>query len=205
MGMHSIGSLMVENLINTLKIFEGVILPGQTTDIGPLDLRDLAFKNNFSLHLNWGGRGSFGVVGYIGPTKDGPFSLAGLFFRNFIYSPYPTVATFRSTSNNVATITTMGSHSLSVGDFVRLWSMMDSSYNGTFTVTGVPTSKSFTFDLDHADEEQTADHGYVERLFTYRGAIPIDSDWILAPFLKLQVYCIGSTVVRLATVWLNIQ
>ena len=48
-------------------------------------------------------------------------------------------------ASNVVTITTIYSHHFSVGQSIRIGGIVDSSFNGTFTVASVPTAKSFTY------------------------------------------------------------
>jgi hypothetical protein len=48
-------------------------------------------------------------------------------------------------TGNTVTITTTSSHSFAVGDSVTIASVGVSGYNGTYTVTGVPSSTTFTY------------------------------------------------------------
>src|SRR5262249_46799671 len=50
-------------------------------------------------------------------------------------------------ASNVATITTSAAHALTVGQSVAVAGITPSGYNGTFTITSVPTSTTFTYAL----------------------------------------------------------
>jgi hypothetical protein len=52
--------------------------------------------------------------------------------------------------SQVVTITTAAAHGLSVGDIVVIYGVTPFEYNGTYTVTAVPTSNSFTYDVGAA-------------------------------------------------------
>jgi len=69
-----------------------------------------------------------------------------------------TIATStRARSSNVATIGTGSTHGLGVGNSVVISGLGGTGYNGTHTVTTVPTTTSFTFANTGDDEGQTAD------------------------------------------------
>ena len=69
----------------------------------------------------------------------------------------PTV-TFKQRFNDVATLTTNVSHGLEVGDTVTV-AGVDANYNGTFTVTTVPTPTTFTYASVNAPMIPTAATG----------------------------------------------
>lgn len=54
------------------------------------------------------------------------------------------LVTNKQLTDNVATLTTSASHSLSAGTYVTV-SGVDSTFNGSYTVTGTPTTTSFTY------------------------------------------------------------
>ena len=56
-----------------------------------------------------------------------------------------------SRANNVVTITTTTAHGLVVNDAVLIAGVVDTSFNGTFTVTSVPSSTSFTYEQTGAN------------------------------------------------------
>lgn len=71
-----------------------------------------------------------------------------------VITALPTV-TFKKRTNNVATLTTGTAHGLEIGDSVTV-AGVDSNYNGTFTVTAVPTTTSFSYASTNSDMIQTA-------------------------------------------------
>jgi hypothetical protein len=56
-----------------------------------------------------------------------------------------------SLTNNVATVVTAIAHGYVVGDIVVIAGATNTVYNGTYTVTGVPTNNSFTFARTNAN------------------------------------------------------
>lgn len=54
------------------------------------------------------------------------------------------LVTNKALTDNVATLTTSASHSLSAGTYITI-SGVDSTFNGSYTVTGTPTTTSFTY------------------------------------------------------------
>ena len=71
-----------------------------------------------------------------------------------VITSLPTV-TFKQRTNQVATLTTGTAHGLEVGDSVVV-AGVDSNYNGTHTVTGVPTPTTFTYATISGDMISTA-------------------------------------------------
>ena len=67
--------------------------------------------------------------------------------------------TYRSVTTNVATITTFTAHGMNTGFWVTISGMTDTTYNGNYIVSGVPTATTFTYALTHANEGSTADAG----------------------------------------------
>lgn len=65
--------------------------------------------------------------------------------------------TFRERTDNVATVTTAAVHGLVDGDVTRVASMGDATYDGLVTVLSTPTTSSFTYFSEGADETSTAD------------------------------------------------
>jgi len=53
--------------------------------------------------------------------------------------------------SNVSTITTSGTHGFVVGDYVTVAAVTNTGFNGNFTVTGTPSSSSFTYAQTAAD------------------------------------------------------
>jgi hypothetical protein len=54
------------------------------------------------------------------------------------------LVTNKALTSNVATLTTSASHSLSNGTYITI-SGVDSTFNGSYTVTGTPTTTTFTY------------------------------------------------------------
>jgi len=75
----------------------------------------------------------------ITPGGSGSTSVIDLGRRSAI------VATGASRTNNVVTITTAFGHGIVAGDQVTISGVTDASFNGTFSVTSVPTSTTFTY------------------------------------------------------------
>jgi len=79
-------------------------------------------------------------------------------------------------AGNLVTITTAIAHGLQIGNIVQIGSVSDSSFNGTQTVFGVPTSTSFTY--NQAGANSNSGNGTV--------AILVQGDWatdaVLVPF-----------------------
>jgi hypothetical protein len=95
---------------------------------------------------------------------------------------------WRTVDSNVATLETATAHGFSEGDSVIVSGMMDSSYDGTFTLLSVQTN-SFTYALTHNNETRTAE----ERGRVALSATPTiyyDSDlaYILTPTKFLRLY-----------------
>jgi hypothetical protein len=65
----------------------------------------------------------------------------------------------RKIATNVATLKTTEPHGLTIGETVVITGVGHADYNGVFVVVSVPTTKSFTFALTHADEAETSDTG----------------------------------------------
>lgn len=73
--------------------------------------------------------------------------------------PYTTIATTAISGSNVATITTTTPHGLSMNDPVTIENETAAYFNGTWTVTTVANSTTFTFALTHTSQGQTAGTG----------------------------------------------
>jgi hypothetical protein len=64
----------------------------------------------------------------------------------------------KALTSNVATLTTSAAHTFTVGQSVVV-AGVDSTFNGTYTITGTPTSTTFTYALTAADVTSTAATG----------------------------------------------
>ena len=69
-------------------------------------------------------------------------------------APADNMTATRSCSGNIATLTTTYPHRLIQDQSVVISSVEDTAYNGTYKITSVPTTGSFTYALTH-DEEAT--------------------------------------------------
>lgn len=88
--------------------------------------------------LNWdlvtpGGNGSLSFVDLNGNGNENVASIA------------PPSSNGAVRSSGTTTITTSGSHGLSVGETVVIGGVNDASFDGTFTVSSVPSSSTFTY------------------------------------------------------------
>jgi hypothetical protein len=86
------------------------------------------------------------------------------------YTPqgYPQKIDSGSRSANVVTVLTRGAHGLRVGDTVTTHKSVPSSFDGTFTITGVPNDITLTWAQVAANE--TITRSKVQTLSTYDGA-----------------------------------
>ena len=64
--------------------------------------------------------------------------------KTYIFATDPTEITYKALLNDVAALTTAVPHGLTTGDVVNI-SGIDSTFNGTHTVTGTPSNTTFTF------------------------------------------------------------
>lgn len=65
------------------------------------------------------------------------------------------LVTNKQLTDNVATLTTSASHSLSNGTYITI-SGVDSTFNGSYTVTGTPTTNTFTYSKTATNVPSTA-------------------------------------------------
>ena len=72
--------------------------------------------------------------------------------------------TFVARAANVVTISTAGVHSFVVGDYVTVAAVTNTGFNGNFTITGTPTTTSFTYAQTGSTVSTTADTGTVTDL-----------------------------------------
>ena len=72
--------------------------------------------------------------------------------------------TFVARAANVVTITTSGVHGFVTGDYVTVAAVTNTGVNGNFTVTGTPTTTSFTYAQTGSTLGTTADTGTVTDL-----------------------------------------
>jgi hypothetical protein len=97
-----------------------------------------------------------------------------------------------SRSGNVVTITTSAAHGLQIGNIVQVASVTDTTFNGTQTVTAVPSSTTFQYNQSAANA--SSGNGTVSLLI--QGDVFTDS--VLLPFVakayrKVQLKLMGTT------------
>lgn len=78
-----------------------------------------------------------------------------------------TAVTNKALTSNVATLTTSTVHGLTTGDVVVV-AISDTIFNGTFTLTGAPTTTTFTYALTHANVTSAATTGTVSTAIEVR-------------------------------------
>jgi len=98
---------------------------------------------NWSVNDVQGGNAQFGTI-----TTTGFYTAPSAL-------PPSTTATITATGavrrTNVVTITTTAAHNLAPGQVVNITGVTDTTFNGTFVVTGVPTTTTFTYSQSAAD------------------------------------------------------
>jgi hypothetical protein len=70
-------------------------------------------------------------------------------------SPITKAVSNKALTANIATLTTTTAHGYSIGQVVVV-SSVDSTFNGTYTIVGTPTTTTFTYKLEHADVPSAA-------------------------------------------------
>ena len=107
--------------------------------------------------------------------------------RSVTVSPITETVTNKALTNNVATITTTGSHTYRAGDTVTVASV-DATFDGTYAITGV-TSNTFTYAKTAANVASVADTGTtsVEKRRVYDGIARDATDNVVKFFQNLVV------------------
>jgi hypothetical protein len=79
---------------------------------------------------------------------DGSYAVTAVTANTFSYTPSPVASsvTSKTVASGVATLTTSVGHNFGVGNTVRV-DIGDPRFDGTFTVTAVPTSTTFSYAL----------------------------------------------------------
>lgn len=75
--------------------------------------------------------------------------------KGFVNQEYNFDVDNKSLTSNVATLTTSVAHNISIGDSVIITNV-DATFNGTYSVSGVPTSTTFNYSLTNTDVTSTA-------------------------------------------------
>jgi cytoskeletal protein CcmA (bactofilin family) len=96
--------------------------------------------------------------------------------------------TNKSLTNNVATLTTSAAHNYRVGDVVVV-SGVDATFDGTYAITSVPTSTTFTYARTAANVASQADTGGtdVQKRRVYDGIVRDATDNVIKFFQNLVV------------------
>ena len=99
-------------------------------------------------------------VPYVAGTSTIPNSGSTVAYAFTPYAPSKgTTITTDALTANVVTITTSAAHGYNVGDSVTIAATTNTFLNGTYTITGTPTSTTFTYALTHANLVSGADTG----------------------------------------------
>lgn len=110
---------------------------------------------------NYAVNSAFAQNSVLGWTATDPASYDTLPFAYSTYtSIYNVTVTNKALTSNVATLTTATIHGLSIGDIVIVTGV-DATFNGTFTVTTVPTGTTFTYAKTASNVTSVASGGNV--------------------------------------------
>ena len=75
--------------------------------------------------------------------------------KGFVNQEYTFDISNKQLTSDVATLTTSVSHNIGIGDSVIITDV-DSTFNGTYSVSGIPTNTTFNYSLTHANISSTA-------------------------------------------------
>lgn len=106
------------------------------------------------------------VTGYTNPALNGTFVVAGFLSAQEVYCANPGPSTVFSMIGyerltNVATYDTVLAHPFAPGDIVVVSGFADSTLNGTFVITGVPSPTQFSCANAGPDTGVVGDSGFV--------------------------------------------
>jgi len=90
-------------------------------------------------------------------------------------------------TSQVVTITTSATHGYSIGDSVTVTAVTNTAVNGTFTITTVPTTTTFTYAQTGGNIGTTADTGTV----TFAYVTPLNQRWRFTQFGNVIVAANG--------------
>jgi hypothetical protein len=121
----------------------------------------------------------FSGNGNVGNSLD--YGLVGIY--GVSVGPFVATVTNKAISNNVGTITTAEDpHGFTIGDYVTLTGV-DSTFNGTYLITGTPSTTTFTFNIlkDNVTASSGSGNATVSARARYGGLIrsQTDSEWRL--------------------------
>jgi hypothetical protein len=93
------------------------------------------------------------------------------------YNNYQTI-TNKTVASDIATLTLSSAHYMNVGDYVTI-SGVDSTFNGTYQISAVPSETSFSYYLDHGNISPTvvSPNGTYTKNYFIRNALEYDI-WI---------------------------
>ncbi len=108
---------------------------------------------------------SITVTGFTDPGFNGTFTVAGFLSTEEVYCVNGGAATTREINGfqrnlNVATYDTVTPHGFVGGETVMIQNLSDASFNGTFTVSGIPSPTQFTCANIGTNVGSTPDLGY---------------------------------------------
>jgi hypothetical protein len=111
-----------------------------------------------------------------GPTKLFKLDSTDLSLDN-VSKASRTITTVARTTN-ITTITTSAAHGYSIGDVVTIAAVTNTSVNGTFSISTVPTTTTFTYSNAGTNITSGADTGTV----TFAYTTPTDQRWRFTQF-----------------------
>lgn len=100
-------------------------------------------------------------------------------------TPSPATVSNKALTSNVATITTAAAHNLYIGTSVVV-AGVDATFNGTYTITNVPSSTTFTYDKTAANVPSASATGTVAADYDDRITITLQYDDILKTIGKID-------------------
>ena len=100
-------------------------------------------------------------------------------------TPSPATVSNKALTSNVATITTAAAHGLYIGTSVVV-AGVDSTFNGTYTITNVPSSTTFTYDKTASNVPSAAATGTVTADYDDRMTVTLQYNDILKTIGKID-------------------
>jgi len=123
-----------------VNIAGNIVFGGEGTQVGTANL---AVEAPFIFT----GDGSSSLINDLGLVTEGKYTLTGLLPSRKVVN--------KALTSNVATLTTYLDHGFLVGDSVVV-SSVDATFNGTYTITQVPTTKTFAYAKTAGDVPSTS-------------------------------------------------
>lgn len=122
-----------------------------STDIGGIPNTAAVRNVGESEHLIYTAPSKSAVTGAIVTNKTGGILPVSIYTKKTVTAS----VSLKSLTNNVATLTTSAAHNLYVGDIITV-ANVDATFNGTYTITAVPSNVSFTYAKTNANVASTA-------------------------------------------------